>query len=80
MSSGPSIVLNTPTVLLDKDFDPFDQMVPIFPDQWDQSSSLSLAEQIFTIRDEEPIEERDENKNDLVATDVVSCFLAAVVP
>ena len=61
MSSGPSIVLNTPTVLLDKDFDPFEQMVPNYGD-WEQGSSL--PDQIFATIHED--EDKDENKTSLV--------------
>ena len=55
MSSG--IVLNTPTVLLDKDFDPFEQMVPNYGD-WEHGTSL--PDQIFaTIHDDD--DDKDDN-------------------
>ena len=90
MSSGPSIVLNTPTVLLDKDFDPFvDQIVPNYAEEdegggggggWDQSSCLTdqiFATEIIQHEDEEDEDEhKDENKNQVSSVETVSCSTA----
>ena len=89
MSSGPSIVLNTPTVLLDKDFDPFvDQIVPNYAEEdeggggggggWDQSSCLTdqifATTEIIQHEDEEDEDEhKDENKNQVSSVETVSC-------
>ena len=66
------MVLNTPTVLLDKDFDPFDhQIVPNCSTEWDSTSAL--ADHLFvTAAPEDFDEEDDDDKDDDKRDDTVS--------
>ena len=64
MSSGSSMVLNTPTVLLDKEFDPFDHQIVANCTEWDSTNVLTDHIFVATTQDDDDDDEKDDRKHD----------------